>query len=377
MDTDYPVGDKFLEYCTVLGSDFMAKMIIDEFSSFVWTERYRGYGDFELTMPVNEDIVALVNLDDYLTIKESDALMVIETMVLNTDTDSGADTITLSGRSVECLLERRIIWGEFKDGTSKEPANLQNGIKKMLDQNAISPSNEDRKLTGLSFLASTDDRVTALTSVFDFYGDNLYEAIDDLCSANQLGFRMRPLTEGDMTFELYFGEDRSWAQDKNSPVVFSNSYENLLTSDFVQSEAEYASDALVKGRAGQDEYVMSIYRKPERTGLKRREIYLEVSVDASDDESSDSSITGLMFEQAKKSMSEHNVTVAFGSDVEPMMQFQYGRDYFIGDIVQVENRYGFEGRCRIDEVVRSRDAAGPVLTPTFVGVNDDNEEVTS
>lgn len=234
METDHPIGDKFLEYCTVLGSDFIAKIIIDEFMSFVWTERYRGYGDFELTMPVNEDVVALVNLDDYLSIKESDVLMVIETMVLNTDTDNGADTITLSGRSMECFLERRIVWGEFKEGTSNSPANLQNGIKKLLDREAISPSNEVRKLTGLSFLPSEDERVKALTATIDLYGDNLYEAIDGLCAANQLGFRMRPLTEGEMTFELYFGEDRSWAQDKNSPVVFSNSYENLLTSDFLR-----------------------------------------------------------------------------------------------------------------------------------------------
>lgn len=366
MDADYPISDGFLEYVYLLDDKFMPKMIIDSFTSLVWTERYRGYGDFELVMLVDEEFVKAVNLDDYLAIKESNVKMVIESMTLTTDEEEG-DLITISGRSLECLLERRIVWDEIKETNEK---NFQELVEKILNQNAIAPRNQNRIITGLAFKASSDEKVTGLMTTLESFGDNLYETIDGLCSAKNLGFRV--LWDGEsMNFELYFGVDRTRSQNTVSPVVFSASYENLLNSDFIQSEINYASNALVKSG---ESFIMEIYRKPERTGLKRREIYVAVGEPGEGDNTDP---TQFAFEEAKKEMAEHTVTVAFGSDVAPMLQFQFGKDYFVGDIVDVENRYGISGRCRIDEVVRSRDEAGPVLTPTFVAVDSENEEVST
>lgn len=43
----------------------------------------------------------------------------------------------------------------------------------------------------------------------------------------------------------------------------------------------------------------------------------------------------------------------------------YGKDFFIGDIVQITNEYGMESRARISEIVTAIDTQGTVTCPTL------------
>ena len=45
--------------------------------------------------------------------------------------------------------------------------------------------------------------------------------------------------------------------------------------------------------------------------------------------------------------------------------FEYGKDFFIGDIVQIANEYGMESRARILEIVTAIDTQGTVTYPTL------------
>lgn len=212
---------------------------------------------------------------------------------------------------------------------------------------------------------SEDKAITELTAEFAVeVGDNLLSVIQDKCNEKKVGFRVLPSGEGGFEFELYMGVDRSKDQTENPMVVFSDSYENLLNSNYVQSEKEYVSNALVKGSNYQGE----VFRKTERTGLDRREMY--VTIDGETDGPS-------LLQKAKEEISKRTITEMFGGEIDIEHQFILGQDYFIGDIVQVANKYGFEGRCRITELLRSRDAGGPALTPSFAVVDKNNEEVST
>ena len=45
--------------------------------------------------------------------------------------------------------------------------------------------------------------------------------------------------------------------------------------------------------------------------------------------------------------------------------YKYGEDFFIGDIVQIANEYGHEGRAYISELVISQNEDGVSIYPTF------------
>lgn len=127
----------------VLNTDFESVAVIDTYESMIWTDRYNAYGDFEIFFAMDTQLLQYLKEDYYLWLKDSEHCMIIEDIKINADTEEGNHLI-ITGRSLESILERRIIWGQrIFNG------NLQNGIQTMLNECIISPSIADRKFPTL------------------------------------------------------------------------------------------------------------------------------------------------------------------------------------------------------------------------------------
>ena len=141
----------------VLDTSLKMLSVLDTFESLIWTERYSAYGDFEVYTSINDSVLEILKDDYYLWLKESDQTMIVEDRKIESDAENG-NHFTVTGRSLESILERRIIWKQ-----TILSGNFQNGIKKLLDENIINPSDASRKIEGLIFEASTDPAITGLT----------------------------------------------------------------------------------------------------------------------------------------------------------------------------------------------------------------------
>lgn len=64
-------------------------------------------------------------------------------------------------------------------------------------------------------------------------------------------------------------------------------------------------------------------------------------------------------------VSEHGERVKFSGDVDPNITFKYKQDYYLGDIVTVENEYGISRAARIIEVREINDETGYRMEPIF------------
>ncbi len=103
----------------ILDKDFHIVGIIDGYESFIWTDRFKEYGDFELYSVVDYKILNLCKQDYYIQIDESDHLMIIDTIEITTDADNG-NHIKITGKSLESLLDRRIIWDQTTVSSGKD-----------------------------------------------------------------------------------------------------------------------------------------------------------------------------------------------------------------------------------------------------------------
>ena len=127
----------------VLDTSLKMLSVLDTFESLIWTERYSAYGDFEVYTSINDSVLEILKDDYYLWLKESDQTMIVEDRKIESDAENG-NHFTVTGRSLESILERRIIWKQ-----TILSGNFQNGIKKLLDENIINPSDASRKVEGL------------------------------------------------------------------------------------------------------------------------------------------------------------------------------------------------------------------------------------
>ena len=67
----------------------------------------------------------------------------------------------------------------------------------------------------------------------------------------------------------------------------------------------------------------------------------------------------------EEKLAETEITTEFTGEILPGTNFTYGVDYFLGDIVQIENDYGISKATRITEIIASKDENGENVIPTF------------
>lgn len=115
----------------VLNTTFESIAVVDTYESLIWTDRYNAYGDFEIFFAMDTGLLEYLKEDNYLWLKESEHCMIIEEIKIDSDTEDGNHLI-VTGRSLESILERRIIWGQRIFS-----GNFQNAIQTMLNENII------------------------------------------------------------------------------------------------------------------------------------------------------------------------------------------------------------------------------------------------
>lgn len=258
----------------VLNTDLEVISIADTYSSLIWTDRYNECGDFEICVPMRQEALEYFKQGYYLSRNDSEHIMVIEELMIKSDIEDG-DTLIITGRSIESILDRRVVWGQ-----KIITGNLQNGIQTLLNENVISPSNVNRKISNFIFEASTDPVVTGLSIDAQYTGDNLYEVITNVCKETSIGFKVTLDENKRFVFKLYAGVDRSYDQTVNPYVVFSPKFDNLITSNYFESSKELKNVTLV---GGEGEGTQRRYTAVGNLiGLNRRELFTDARDISSD-----------------------------------------------------------------------------------------------
>ena len=353
----------------IFNESFETVATIDEYESFIWTDRYASYGDFEIYAYPSSKILTYGVRNNYVYLPESDHLMIIESVSTTTDVDTG-DRIILAGRSLESILDRRIVWSQ-----TTVSGNVDACIYKLINQNIISPSLSYRRINNFSYNHTSDSYITGTTMKAQYTGDNIYDIVTEICNEIGIGFKVTLNASNQFVFELYNGKDRSYAQNANPWVVFSPEYENIINSSYIYSSYDWKNAALI---AGEDQ---GTSRKTSeigssRTNLIRREMFVDArdirSTDENGDPISAADYNTMLQKRGKEQMTEYQKHKGFEGDVETLHGFVFGEDYFLGDIVQVEDAYGYGDAMRVTEVVRSQDKNGINVIPTFTALEEED-----
>lgn len=350
----------------VYNENFETVGILDHYESLIWTDRYYGYGDFEIYTNFTSSILAMMQHDRYLQMADSEHMMIIESVEVASDAELG-ERLIISGRSLESILTRRIIWN-----TISVTGNLQNGLASIINANFTNPTDSKRQIASFIFEPSTDSRITALTWEQQMTGDNIYDVVTALCEENQIGFKVTLNDQNQFVMTLYMGDDHSYDQDPdiNPYVVFSPKYENIINSNYLDNTTEMKNVALVAGEdSGSSRRTITI---GSTEGLPRRELY----VDARDIQSEQvTQYNEALKERGLQYLDENKRVISFEGQVEATKMFRYGEDFFMGDIIQIANEYGIEGAARVVEFIHNEDSTGKQTYPTFEAIQENDYDI--
>lgn len=349
----------------LLNQSFEVIDIIDTYTSLLWTVRYDEAGEFELVVPAKAENLELYKLDYYLQILESDRLMIIEKRIIETDVETGNE-LTITGRTLESILNRRIIWEQ-----TTISGNLQTAVKKLIDDAIINPSVEGRQISNFIFRESSDTAITELKiDESQYTGDNLYDVIKAICALKHIGFKITVDVQGQFVFELYAGTDRSYSQSTLPCIVFSNKFENLLSSNYSEDQTNYKNVTLIGGEGEGTDRTTAIYGT--ESGLARREYFTDArDLSTNDGEIDATTYQNQLIERGTEKLKDYEIEKDIDGEITTTDLYTLNEDYNLGDLVQVVDCYGTSAKSRITEIVTSISTSSQSTYPTFEIEDDD------
>ena len=351
---------------TVLNQDFLPIYVFDRYESLLWVDRFNQPGSFEIYTPITDDILKYMVKDNYLVNNDSDHIMIIEDFAIESDVEMG-DHIKIIGRSLESILDRRIVWNQ----TNIE-GSLHNNVRDVLLRDAIiAPSDTSRRIDNFIFEdAPAGSRIYDLTMDNQYTGDNLLDIIETLCDTNKIGYKILLDNQNRFVFSLYDGVDKSYRQSSLSYVVFRPTFDNIINSNYKEENSKAKTITLVAGEGtGSSRRTRTV---GTGTGLLRRELYTDARDIQKESSWSTAKYNAMLDKRGAEKLSEANKDIkTFDGKCDTSRMFVFKRDFDIGDIVQIANEYGMESPARITEFTWSYSTSGFETYPTFVAVEEE------
>lgn len=373
----------------ILDKDLNRIHIIDNYKSLIWANRYDDIGDCELMINATLENLKMFQDCAFLSRDDDDMVCRIRKIQLITDKEEG-DYLIITGYDVKSILSQRIIWRQTNFSGLAEDY-----LRQLVVENLINPNLIERKINNfeldnkVGFKEILNQQVTY---------DNLNTKIQEIIRSYHWGYKV-PIVDKKFKFQIYKGKDRT------NTVSFSDNYENISSTEYNEDKTDIANVALVAGEGtGVNRITNTIGKK---SGIERFEIYVdarEISKNISYDDLIttypggteiildnityyqnnginiaiinrdknnvqvtliDNIYSNALESKGLEAIATHNVTKSFMGCVIPNITFEYKKDYNLGDVVYIENKYGISAEARIVEVVEFFDDTGYSVEPKF------------
>ncbi len=351
-----------------LDSLFRRDQVIDVFDSVIWTERWREKGDFELSLNSTRENRSRLKTGTLLACNESFRVMQVEEVEDDYNAD-GIRTLKVKGPSMEALLEDRAAKATLSD-TTTEPKWVITGVptfvaRKIFHDICVTGNlNVGDKIPFIiegtfmtpSTIVEPDDVITT-----DLDPQTVYSAIKALADAWDFGFRLlRYFDTSQLYFDIYMGNDRTTAQSTFTPVIFTPELDNLQNTSELTTTSKAKNVAYVFSPAG-FHVVYALDVNPDVQGFERRVLV----VDATDITADNPDVTAALIQRGREELSKNQAISAFDGEINPNSLYKYGRDYELGDLVEIHNSDGVASYMRVTEQIFASDREGERSYPTL------------
>lgn len=363
----------------ILDSLYRRNAVVDRFESLLWTERWQDIGDFDLLLPSNAVNRALFVPDVKLALNESRRIMVVETIEDNTDAEERT-LLRVKGRSLEKILDERPARPD-KSNTTDKPTWVMQGLPQdvalyMLTTVCINGGVDVADV--IPFLETTNKYAEntlpapAVTIQWEQDPDTLFKAIKDICELFELGFRLyRHNEDGKLYFNIYTGNDHTTGQNVSPAVIFTPELETVQNTTRLMTVEKNRTTAYVINEQGFVTVYADNVDQNDNVGLDRRVLVVKPAKLTLENEEGEQveptpeEIIAYLTSEGKKELAKQRSLLAFDGEINQRSPYQYGRDYELGDLVEMRDNDGVGNNMRVTEQIFVHDGEGERSYPTL------------
>lgn len=368
-----------------LDRNFLKQEVIDGFNSVIWTERYYGDSEVELVVPTNKENISRLAEGTFLGLDHSNEIMIIETA------NNEEGNLKVVGMSLLPWLNNRFVRATAKheDKYWAPPATVPGKLLWDIVYNMCCagspylngtiptgiPSPNELVIPGLG-LDAYDSKGDPITWPVP-YGP-VYDALRDIATTYEIGMQITlnsaPFSSGmsySLGFRSYRGLDRTSGQTVNKQVRFSPQMESLANIKELRSLAQFKTRTYAFAPEGMETLTvglapgMSSRAGSQYTGFDLRALMMyaqDITTDTIG--GSAAKLLQLLNTQAAQALAAAAYIKTVDGEIVPTSEFVYGRDYSLGDVIEVQGNSDIIQSSRVVEYIRSQDEAGERAYPT-------------
>lgn len=301
-----------LECIYIFNTEMELQGIIDSFISLRWRRKYFEAGEFEIVIAPDPNNIDLIKSDNIVVRNNSIEAGIIENININ---DDGTQIeITISGRFLSAILERRIVKKRINFTGS-----VIEGMKKLLNQMT--------KLSNILEIEPTTIPSEKIT--FQCTYKNVYEYLIKLSKYSNIAFRIVPDIENKkMIFQNYVGVDRTNKQMENEQYQFSDTAFNIEKSEYDYSNKNECNYVLIGGQGEAEERVLTEISLG-KSCMELRERFVDARNESPND-LTDSEYREILKSLGREQLNEETKTLEVTADT-----IDYKDKWDLGDIVDV------------------------------------------
>lgn len=317
-----------------------------------WLElSYQDVGEFEIYCRASKANLKALQKGRYVTIPNKRFIWVI-TSVKYTFTAGGARMISATGYEAKWLLNKRCIL------TPKElNGTITKAVYGLVNHNLGEGANAARKIVG--FTVDTNDLLINISGT-QAPRANLLEFVNPLLKQYNCGSIVE-FVNGKLVYKIFTGVVRT------NSVKFSQSLDNLLSSEYLTDDTNKATSALVVSTVEDVDYTQTY--DTGATGIDRAEILVESNISTKYEDANgteqETTPDSLLYEdwlteEGKTKLAEHTTIEEINGEIDiANSNYIFDEDFFIGDIVKIQDEYfNFYVNSKIAKYTIKQDANG-------------------
>ena len=356
-----------------LNRQFIEQDVIDAFVSAIWTERYYGDSEVELVVPATQDMVQKLTVGTFLGLTDSKEVMLIDTA------DNEKGTLKITGSSLLSFLNNRFIrvTAAHEDqywNLSGTPGWILWAIVYYM---CISGSYPVGVPNPASFvipgLGLKDyDNSGAAVNIAIPYGP-VYDAMRNIATTYQIGMQITLESVTDTSYSLgfrsYRGLDHTSGQTVNPIIRFAPFMDSLTNIAEIQSIKALKTIVYSFAPNNPDGLAtipgVSSLAGASYTGFDLRALMtFEQDITTDQIGGDPNMLVSILNSRANLALTENRFIKTVDGEIVPTHQFQYGVDYNLGDVIEVQGNSETVQSSRVIEYIRAQDSAGEKAYPT-------------
>lgn len=363
-----------------LNRGFIEEEEIDAFDSAIWTERYHGDGDFELSVEANQLMMNKLPRGTLMLCEGSAEPMILETRDIKEDilkTTGITLTQWLNNRTIRTSADHKIKeW--LLTGHPVGEAMMQIVQQMCIGGPYLSggtpigiPSAQTETWSVPGLVAGAFDTTGPNTDLSVPFGP-VFDALKTIAETYDVGQKITLdfafEDEYQITYISYRGADRTSAQSVNPTIRFSEEMDSLSSIHDLESLTEHRNSVYLFAPNAAPAIITDAGHAtiggadaPTGFDLRVEQAFLEDLPDGLDA----TSLMTLLNQKALAEFKNRKVVELVDGEITQVTDVIYGSNFFMGDIVEVEGNTGVRQNARVTEYIRSQDSAGERSYPTL------------